>query len=325
MAQDIEGVKPEETTNTSTDVVEKGSVVGEENIQDNGGDDDYVWDFGDEDNDAPPATEVNTTGSDDRVSKSVPEKEWWQVAAEKTGIKAASEDEYLTAIKKPSGSTEVYVDTNDPEVSRITGYLNQDDESLVRAALEAEGWSEEKIDKRISQEAQNGQLEFTAEGIRGTLRKAVKERQTLLQEKQSKQRAEEATLYQTASDNAIKAIAETDKIFGFKVAKDEKGVQNWREKISRDIQSGQTLKAVDEIIKDARDGKPERFIELAQWLRSKDGIIRGLVQKGKAEKSEELLDELRNTSGSDKPNPDNSTGGKKHSKGWFTDPALQKK
>lgn len=324
MATDIDEKKPVDTTDDSGED-QNQNTGSEDGNTDTGqdGDDDYTWDFGDEVETGSPETDAGKK-TEASTQAQTQEKQWWETAAEKTGIKASSEEEYVAAINSKSKG-EVFVDTNDPEISRMTGYLNQDDEGLVRAALEAEGWSEEKIEKRIAQETESGQIEFTAEGIRGTLRKAVKTRQQQLQSEFDKQRTEEATLYQTASNNAIKAIAETDKLFGFKVAKDEKGVQSWREKISKDIQSGQTLKAIDEIIKDARDGKPERLIELAQWLRSSDGIVRGLVQRGKSEKSDEILNELRNTSGSDKDNPAGAGDTKKFAENWFTDPKFKKK
>ena len=102
-------------------------------------------------------------------------KEWWEVAAEKTGVEAKDEAEFIEKSKNKEAVKEVFVDEKDPAIRKLKGYTKLNDEDLVRADRKARGWDADKIDRYIEKNKDN--VEFEAEDIRATLNQTIAEHQ----------------------------------------------------------------------------------------------------------------------------------------------------
>jgi len=317
--EQAEEVKAETTETTETAVEAKSETPKAESaevVTDEDDDDDITvsdWmNFGDEDEDGDRKEEAK---AEEPVKKDEDEPngdEWWAVGAKKLGIKATSEEEFLEATKPK----EVFVDASDKVVANLKTYLSYSDENLLKAEYEALGWSKEDIDKTISALEKNGNLEIEAIKVRNSIKGSIKERTIAIENDRKQARDKELSFVSTVNNNVSKAIGETEKVFGFKVAKDTDGVTRWKTEMTKYITAGSFQKDINTITEEAFKGNPERMIELAQFLRSKDGIIKGLVQKGKGEKAEELLKDLRNSS--DGVRAASEGNGKKGSVvGWF--------
>ena len=78
------------------------------------------------------------------------------------------------------------------------------------------------------------------------------------------------------------------------------------------------FKDFDKIVKDAIDGKPEQLVELAQFIKGKDGIVKGLMQKGKSKEAEKFLTDLQNSGDDAKPKGESADTGvaKKNLDAW---------
>jgi hypothetical protein len=238
--------------------------------------------------------------------------EWWAVGAKKLGIDAKSEDEFLEATRQK----EVFVDATDKVSAKLKTYLDYSDENLLKAEYEALGWSKEDINKTLSALEKSGNLEIEAIKVRNSIKGSIKERQVAIENDRKQARDNELKFVSTVNKNVSKVIGETENVFGFKVAKDEAGLSKWKAEMTKYFEAGTFQKEINAITEEAFKGNPQRMIELGQFLRSKDGIIKGLVQKGKGEKAEEILKDLRNSSDDVRAKSEGS-GGKASTAGWF--------
>lgn len=300
-----------ETKDVATETIENKAQSGAETEDD---DDDFTisdWmNFGDEDEGGDEKVVEKEAKTEDVEKPSG--DEWWAVGAKKLGIDVNSEDEFLEATKQK----EVFVDATDKVSAKLKTYLDYSDENLLRAEYEALGWSKEDINKTLSALDKNGNLEIEAIKVRNSIKGSIKERQIAIENERRQARDNEINFVSTVNKNVSKVIGETESIFGFKVAKDEAGLSKWKAEMTKYFDAGTFQKEINAITQEAFKGNPQRMIELAQFLRSKDGIIKGLVQKGKGEKAEELLKDLRNSSDDVRAKSEGS-GGKASTAGWF--------
>lgn len=328
MAEDIkqeaaETTQQEQTTEQTQEDVSQETMekpVVEEKIEEE--DDVLNWaDLWDDssDNDAPNIDDT-VPESNTRSVERKENKEWWEIAAEKSGVKATSEEEYIERVSKPR---EVVVDTRDPEIRKLKNLQAQDDKSLVEAKLKEQGWEAGKIERRIKQLEERGDLEFEAETIRGDINAVLVQRTKAIENKEREQAEYIRSFASTLNKNVADKLSKTDTLLGFKVGKDDADVKKWRDSTERYFSTNQFSKDIDAILKEAHDGNPERLIELAQFIRAKEGIAKGLRQAGKSDKAKEILSELENTTV--EAQKGERTADKSTAKGWFTDPALRSK
>lgn len=244
------------------------------------------------------------------------DKEWWEVAAEKSEIDAKSESEFIEKVKNKEAVKEVFVDEKDPAIRKLKGYTKLNDEDLVRADRKARGWDADKIDRYI--ENNKDQVEFDAEDIRATLNQTIAEHQrTKEAEENNKAEARKQEVI-TLQKNVKDHLSKTTEVLGFKVGRDEQGIQKWQQGMEKYLNQNGIFKDFDKIVKDAIDGKPEQLVELAQFIKGKDGIVKGLMQKGKSKEAEKFLTDLQNSGDDAKPKGESADtgGGKKNLDAW---------
>lgn len=257
----------------------------------------FVWDDIDEDESSDKGEgekEKSETKSEEKPNEN---KEWWQIAAEKVGKEAKSEDEFLESLKKTE-TKEIFVDEKDPEIRKLKNYTRMSDEDLVREDKKAREWSEDKIDRYIEQNKAN--LEFQAEDIRSELKAVIKNRQQAIEAEGIKKQREQADRVTNLQKNAKEYLSKTTEVLGFKVGKDEAATQKWQKGMETYLTNNGIFKDIDSIVNDAVEGKPERLIELAQFIKAKDGIAKGLMQKGKSQEAKKFLEDLQNSGQDDK-------------------------
>jgi len=302
---------PAETENkTAQDVVAESQT-------DDDDDDDFTvsdWMNFDDDEDESDKIGEGAEKKEDKIEEPIEASgdEWWAIGAKKLGVDAKSEEEFLEATRQK----EVFVDAADKVSAKLKSYLDYSDENLLKAEYEALGWSKEDINKTLSALEKNGNLEIEAIKVRNSIKGSIKDRQFAIENERKQARDKELSFVSTVNNNTSKAINETEKIFGFKVAKDEAGVSKWKSEMTKYITTGAFQKEINAITEAAFKGNPKGMIELAQFLRGKDGIIKGLVQKGKGEKAEELLQDLRNSSDNGRAKSED-VGKKGSTVGWF--------
>lgn len=257
----------------------------------------FVWDDIDEDESSDKGeggAEKSEAKSEENPNES---KEWWQIAAEKVGKEAKSEDEFLESLKKTE-TKEIFVDEKDPEIRKLKNYTRMSDEDLVREDKKARGWDDEKIDRYI--EKNKDGLEFQAEDIRSELKAVIKNRQQAIEAEGIKKQREQADRVTNLQKNAKEYLSKTTEVLGFKVGKDEAATQKWQKGMETYLTNNGIFKDIDSIVNDAVEGKPERLIELAQFIKAKDGIAKGLMQKGKSQEAKKFLEDLQNSGQDDK-------------------------
>ena len=256
---------------------------------------------------------------DDKGKVEKPEskdKEWWEVAAEKTGVEAKDEAEFIEKSKNKEAVKEVFVDEKDPAIRKLKGYTKLNDEDLVRADRKARGWDADKIDRYIEKNKDN--VEFEAEDIRATLNQTIAEHQrTKETEENNKAEARKQEVI-TLQKNVKDHLSKTTEVLGFKVGRDEQGIQKWQQGMEKYLNQNGIFKDFDKIVKDAIDGKPEQLVELAQFIKGKDGIVKGLMQKGKSKEAEKFLTDLQNSGDDAKPKGESADTGvaKKNLDAW---------
>lgn len=265
-----------------------------------------------------PAAESNIRTSEGEKRNS--EKTWWEIAAEKTGLKAESEDDFVAKMSSPK---EIVVTEKDPEIRRLKSLQAKDDKGLVETKLREQGLDEAKIDRRIKQLEERGDLEFEADTIRTDINAVMAKRARAIEQQEREQAQYIQNFASTLNKNIAEKLSKTDSLLGFKVGKDEADINKWRAGTEKYFTTNQFSKDIDAILKEAHDGNAERLIELAQFIRAKEGIAKGLRQAGKSDKAKEILSELENSSVTS-PKGERTTDSKT-AKGWFTDPALKQK
>lgn len=261
----------------------------------------FVWDdFDDEENDSSDKGEQGNKEPAEQKAEEKPNegaKEWWQVAAEKVGKEAKSEEEFLESLRKTE-TKEIFVDEKDPQIRKLKNYTKMSDEDLVRADKKARGWDDEKIDRYI--EKNKDGLEFQAEDIRSELKAVIKDRQQAIDAEGIKKQKEQADRVLNLQKNTKEYLSKTTEVLGFKVGKDEAATQKWQKGMETYLTNNGIFKDIDSIVNDAVEGKPERLIELAQFIKAKDGIAKGLMQKGKSQEAKKFLEDLQNSGQDDK-------------------------
>lgn len=267
--------------------------------------DDSLFDWSDLNDDDTPSDSV------DDVDKG--EKEYWQIAAEKSGIEAKSENEFIEKVKSEKVK-EVYVDEKDPHIRQLKSYVSMKDEDLVREDKKARGWDADKIDKYLAKNADN--IEFEAEDIRSTLKNTITQRQSEIEKTQNDTAAARKQEILDLQKNVKDYLSKTNEVLGFKVGRDEQATTKWQKGMEKYLTSGGIFKELDAIVKDAKDGKPERLVELAQFIKSKDGIVKGMLQKGKSQEAEKFLTDLQNSHEERKTGGESVKDGKKGLDAW---------
>lgn len=223
-------------------------------------------------------------------------KEYWQIAAEKAGIEAKDESEFIEKVKTPQVK-EVYVDEKDPVIRQMKSYANLKDEDLVREDKKVRGWSDDKIERYLDKNKDN--VEFEAEDIRAQLKQTITSRQAEIEGEAHNRQKTQTEAVQNLHKNVKEKLSKTEEVFGFKVGKDETATGKWQKGMEKYITSGNVFKDIDKAVKDAQEGKPETLIEIAQFLKGKDGIVKGLMQKGKSQEAQKFISDLENSKGED--------------------------
>lgn len=215
--------------------------------------------------------------------------EYWKTASEKLGIEAENEDDFIQKARESRSSGE-----KDAVSKELRSLLSLDDRSIAEAELKEKGWSAEKIARKLEKLEENGELEFFAEDVRSGVNAALKAHQTNLskQEQDSQKQADQFRL--TVNKNIKEAVSKTNELFGFKVGRTDEEVAKWQKSITSYFEKGGLEKDFQQMLKDAADGKPQSLIEFAQFRQSREGVFKGLVQKGKSQAAKEILSELRN-------------------------------
>lgn len=269
-------------------VVDAGAQAAGVETKAQDGDESSLYDWSDTFADEPEPKKVEEVEKVEEKTETT-ESEWWQKAAEKLGVEASDEADFLEKAKP----REVYVDEKDPSIRKLKGYVSMDDESLVKEDKKARGWSEDKITRYLEKNKDN--LEFEAEDIRATLNAEInnysRQKQKAALEAQTQQRAVRDKMNQEVEGY----LSKTDELLGFKVGRDEASTTKWRQGMGTYLKSGGIFKDIDAIVKDATEGKPEKLVELAQFLKGRDGILKGLMQKGKSQEAKKFLQELENS------------------------------
>lgn len=216
-------------------------------------------------------------------------KEWWQQAAEELGMDVNSKEDFI----EKSKPREVFVDERDPNIRKLKSYVSMSDEDLVREDKKARGWSSDKIEKYINRNSDN--LEFEAEDIRSTLNSAMQDYSKQQERAAYETQAESKARIEKLNLETKNYLSKTEEVLGFKVGKDEAATTKWRQGMEKYLTSGNVFKDIDAIVKDASEGNVQKLVELAQFLKGRDGIMKGLIQKGKSQESEKFLRDLENS------------------------------
>ncbi len=128
----------------------------------------------------------------------------------------------------------------------------------------------------------------------------IKDRQQAIEAEGINKQKQQADRVANLQKNTKEHLSKTTEVLGFKVGKDEAATQKWQQGMEKYIASNSIFKDIDSIVNDAVEGKPERLIELAQFIKAKDGIAKGLMQKGKSQESKKFLEDLQNSGQDDK-------------------------
>lgn len=256
----------------------------------------YDWSdtFGDDDEgggEAAAADEKQEKQDPEKKPDASDKKEWWQEAAAELGLEASSKEDFIEKTKP----REVYVNDKDPVVRRLKSYTSMDDEALVREDKKASGWEASKIDRYIEKNKDN--LEFMAEDIRSTLNQKINEHSQQQEMAARDAQAKQAAVRDKLNQEVKNHLSKTQEVLGFKVGKDDAATTKWRTGMEKYLTGGGVFKEIDAIVKDASEGKPERLVELAQFLKGRDGILKGLMQKGRSQEAEKFLRDLENSGG----------------------------
>jgi len=243
--------------------------------------------------------DVNNSNTDSENTEKLKGKEYWEIAAEKLGFEAKSEDEFIEKSKKKETVKEIFVDERDPAIRTLKGYTNLSDVDLVMEDKKARGWDADKINRYI--EKNKDQLEFEAEDIRAALKQTIVEHQRTKEIEENKKAEARKQEVITLQDNVKALLSKTTEVLGFKVGRDEQGIQKWQQGMEKYITQNGIFKDIDKIVNDAIGGNPQQLVELAQYIKGKDGIVKGLMQKGKSKEAEKFLTDLQNSGDDTKP------------------------
>ncbi len=178
-------------------------------------------------------------------------------------------------------------------------------------------------EKRLKVLEERGDLEFEADTIRTNIDAAISRRQKELNSKEQQNIEYSRNFATKLNTNIETTLSKTENLLGFKVGKDDADIQKWREKTAKYFSTGEFTRSLDAMLKGAHDDadKAVQLLELAQFMRSREGIFKGLMQKGKSEKAKEILNELENTS-TERPQGERKAD-KKTATGWFSDPSIR--
>jgi hypothetical protein len=221
------------------------------------------------------------------VKEEKTDKEWWEIASEKTGVSAKSEEDYLKSISTPK------VVKSDEVIDEIDKYLRLDDTDLVLAEYKDEYG--DLADKKLKK-MDNEDIEIEAMRIRSSLNAAKSQRVKLKYDNEVLKSENMRVAQEKLATNVREALLKTKKVFDMNVGRDESDVQKWSKVMEQYILSGKAISDVQELFKEAQEGKAEKLIEFAQLMKSRDKIFVGIKNKGNSEASKAILDELKNTS-----------------------------
>jgi len=292
------GSKNEISSDDNTVVVDAGNNSA---TKDDSNSDSSLYDWSDTFSDEEEEKDVKTETADSdkatndepsgkaKADESAATKEWWQQAAEELGMEVKSKEDFI----EKSKPREIFVDEKDPNVRRLKSYVSMSDEDLVREDKKARGWSPDKIEKYINRNSDN--IEFEAEDIRSTLNSAIQDYSKQQEKAVYENQAESMARIEKLNLEAKNYLSKTEEVLGFKVGKDEVATTKWRQGMEKYLTSGNIFKDIDAIVKDASEGNAQRLVELAQFLKGRDGIMKGLIQKGKSQESEKFLRDLENS------------------------------
>lgn len=218
------------------------------------------------------------------------QKQWWQTAAEKTGIEAVSEEDYIGKTTKP-----LFVRTDDDVLHNLGRLLEMTPEQRVSEKLRADGVPADLIAKRIKYLKDAGQFDVEDAILTRAVKGKISERTAEIKKQQSDSEQAQRAFF----DNVNAFVSKTDKVFGMNVGKDDVARQQWQKATSKALTSGELGKLVNDRISKAAAGDAMPLLELFQFLKYGDKITVGFRNQGANAAKKEILDQLGNNTRND--------------------------
>lgn len=221
-------------------------------------------------------------------------KEWWQKAAEVTGIKAESEEEYIAAAKEAVAPKVTYVKTDNPELVELNKLLDLTPEQRVAAALKLDGYADKDITERVKYLKDTNQLGFEDTKITKNIRNEINRITSSVKAKNDSVQKAQAEQVAKLVTNIEKAIEQKDTIFGLSFGKDPDSIKTNKALIVNDLKKGGLGKMISELAEKAMAGEAEPLIEAYYAIKFRDKLQVGWKNKGASEASKKILDEIYN-------------------------------
>lgn len=303
----------EDTTSEDTSSEESSEEDSSEESEET--DDSFSWDGDEDDEETEESSEEKPTESEDsseeaeetqeedqqeeesneeEVETSGVSNQFFESLKEKVGIEVKSEEELIAAFEQLAKNNAELQNTinaagvTNKQIQKLEAFVKLEDEDLVKRDLELNGFDEEQVNKAIETLQDNGTLELEALKIRKNLQNYInQERNRVVEEKQqadAKRNAESQEQQKELKDY----LSKTDTMFGFKMAKSEKGIATQRTKHFDYITSGDFFA---DITKDNQS-----LAEVAWLWKHRDKILPAMKGAGETSGKRQILDSLENPS-----------------------------
>jgi hypothetical protein len=282
-----------EGNNTETATAESENQSSESTGDSN--DNDFSW----EETPVSPSQETQSQESTSETPNVVEENQtttkaelnYSEIASEFGFDNVNNKEDFESKIKEIQQEKERYKEmasdslTNDT-IKKLDGYLQMKNEDLVRADLELQGITGEKLDKSIRILKDNMTLDLESDKIRSNISRAISGEKEKIINSRKEADAKQMQDHENSIRELKSHLDKTETMFGFKMSKDPEGLQKVRDDHHQYITSGSFLKDITE--------SNEAIAEAAWLWKHRDQLLKALTNKGKQTGRNEILSDLGN-------------------------------
>lgn len=155
--------------------------------------------------------------------------------------------------------------------SPLAGVLSMTPEQKIRWHYEQEGYTKDEIEETVDELRKTNMVSLKAKEIDKSVQKKLKREADEQAAKSVQQKTEEEESIRKAQKMLKEGLSKTDKIFGFKLAKDPERAKQIKDQLYKDITNPAfwNFQSVEEAV------------EIAYFRRFKEKIIKSLLGKGR--------------------------------------------
>lgn len=170
-------------------------------------------------------------------------------------------------------------------ITRLEALKGKDNTELVKLSLEKDGFEGQDLDDAVDKYIDNGMIDIEAQKIRKTIDNAIVNEQN----KVTQSTVDAEAKQQQEHEESVKALEEhvgkTDTMFGFKMSKDEEGLEKVQKAHVKYITSGSFM---NDVFKNE-----ESVSEVAWFTRNKEVIMKAMANRSLQQGKDAILNDIR--------------------------------